>query len=231
MGTLYFGKNQDTAYICEQNLLENNTYVTLNLRKDSKRYRLEESKHVTFNEIYKWFSSEDTMIVWKADRAAFSDEVRTTLNFVSIMNEEDDDPEEEMKEAGRRVQGIREKTENYLKKTVKTEAGSNYIITDERLVNILEEFIEKNGINRELFKIQNIAQEDVILSVYDPEYELKKEKDPDTKEENNLRETLITAIGKEQYYIVVDRECDRKYSGLYVREVPINDDLTEEYLK
>mgnify|MGYP000043290023 CR=1 FL=1 len=231
MGTLYFGKNQDTAYICEQNLLENNTYVTLNLRKDSKRYRLEESKHVTFNEIYKWFSSEDTMIVWKADRAAFSDEVRTTLNFVSIMNEEDDEPEEEMKEAGRRVQGIREKTENYLKKTVKTEAGSNYIITDERLVNILEEFIEKNGINRELFKIQNIAQEDVILSVYDPEYELKKEKDTDTKEESNLRETLITAIGKEQYYIVVDRECDRKYSGLYVREVPINDDLTEEYLK
>ena len=147
------------------------------------------------------------------------------------MNEEDDEPEEEMKEAGRRVQGIREKTENYLKKTVKTEAGSNYIITDERLVNILEEFIEKNGINRELFKIQNIAQEDVILSVYDPEYELKKEKDTDTKEESNLRETLITAIGKEQYYIVVDRECDRKYSGLYVREVPINDDLTEEYLK
>lgn len=226
MGLLYFGKNPDMVYICEQNLLENNTYLMQHIRKDSKRYRLEDL-HVTFNEVYKWFSSEDGMIVWKVDRADLLNETKITLNFVSIMNEEDDESEENEKH----VPDIREKTENYLKKTVKTEADSNYIITDEILVNILEEFMEKNRINRKLFKIQNIDQRDVVLSVYAPGENLKKEENLDMEEKRDLREILIMAIKNEYYYIVVNEECDRKYSGLYVRKAPLSSELTEEYLK
>lgn len=167
------------------------------------------------------------MIVWKVDRADLLNETKITLNFVSIMNEEDDESEENEKH----VPDIREKTENYLKKTVKTEADSNYIITDEILVNILEEFMEKNRINRKLFKIQNIDQRDVVLSVYAPGENLKKEENLDMEEKSDLREILIMAIKNEYYYIVVDEECDRKYSGLYVRKAPLSSELTEEYLK
>ena len=228
MGVLYFGKNSDVAYICEQNVWADTTYFMQHLKKDSKKYKLEDSVHVTFNDVYEWFSSEDKMIVWKVNRTDLQSKAKTILDIVSIMNEE---ASEEVEKTSKYELSLREKTENYLKKTVKTEADPNYIITDPILVNILEEFIEKKGVNRDLFKIQSIDQEDMILSVYDPGYNLKKEQNTDTEEQNDLREILLMAIKEEKYYIVVGKECDRKFSELYVRKAPLNNDLTEEYLE
>ena len=228
MGVLYFGKNSDVAYICEQNVWADTTYFMQHLKKDTKKYKLEDSVHVTFNDVYEWFSSEDKMIVWKVNRTDLQSKAEKILDIVSIMNEE---ASEEVEKTSKYGLNIREKTENYLKKTVKTKADPNYIITDPILVNILEEFIEKKSVNRELFKIQSIDQEDMVLSVYDPGYNLKKEQNTDTEEQNDLREILLMAIKQEKYYIVVGKEYDRKFSELYVRKAPLNNDLTEEYLE
>ena len=195
------------------------------LKKDIKKYKLEDSVHVTFNDVYEWFSSEDKMIVWKVNRTDLQSKAEKILDIVSIMNEE---ASEEVEKTSKYGLNIREKTENYLKKTVKTKADPNYIITDPILVNILEEFIEKKSVNRELFKIQSIDQEDMVLSVYDPGYNLKKEQNTDTEEQNDLREILLMAIKQEKYYIVVGKEYDRKFSELYVRKAPLNNDLTRK---
>lgn len=95
------------------------------------------------------------MIVWKVNRTDLQSKAEKILDIVSIMNEE---ASEEVEKTSKYGLNIREKTENYLKKTVKTKADPNYIITDPILVNILEEFIEKKSVNRELFKIQSIDQ-------------------------------------------------------------------------
>lgn len=54
----------------------------------------------------------------------------------------------------------------------------NYIITDDILVNLLEEFISK-GKKRTLLRVENMDKRDVLLSVYDPEYHFEGEKQKD----------------------------------------------------
>lgn len=56
--------------------------------KDTKKYKLEDSVHVTFNDVYEWFSSEDKMIVWKVNRTDLQSKAEKILDIVSIMNEE-----------------------------------------------------------------------------------------------------------------------------------------------
>lgn len=230
-GILYFGKNAITEYIGDQKMFDDIAYTMQYLRKDTRRYKPEDD-NVAFSKVYKWFSLERKMIIWKINKKSVSikSEIKATLDLTLIMNEEEDEDLEEVERDNDYKLNLREKTENYLKKMIKTEGDFNYIITDSILINILEEFSEKNNINRSLFRIQNMDKEDVILSVYDSEYELEKE-DDNMVQKISLKEILIKAIENNAYYIVLDNECAKKYSSLCVKEVPLKKDLKDEYLK
>lgn len=228
MESLYFGKNENTEYIYDNNLLDDSTYTFQYIKRDLRKYKLEDDVNVKFNQIYKLFTSKEKMFVWKCNKHFEPAEIDSTLDFIMVMNEEDD---EQFEQATKYNISLREKTEYYLKNAMKTDTEFNYIITDPSLIAILEEFVKNTGVNRTLFKVQNLDQEEIILSVYDSENESKNIQFNTEEDKIVLKEALIKAINNQDYYIVVGKECDKKYSDLYVQEVPLKNDLSEEYLK
>lgn len=237
-GALYLGRNKDTEYLCGHNTFDK-TFEMKIVKKEGKKYGLIYA-YITFDILYQWLALKESPIMWQIDETNKHYEEEISIDFISVMQEagEDDDEETEKEGMDEEInnfdkkeykENIRERAERYLREMLETDKPNrNYIITDDVLVNLLEEFISK-GNKRTLLRVENIDKRDVLLSVYAPEYHFEGEKQKDEK--RSLKEILTEAIIKKYYYISVNEDCDSKYSSLYVKEAPLKTDLTEEYLQ
>lgn len=242
-GALYLGRNKDTEYLCSRNTFDKNFEMKI-VKKEGKKYGLIYGD-IAFDILYKCFALRESLIVWQIDETSKDYDEEISIDFVSAMQEDEEgedeeDDDEETEKDGKdeeknnidkkeSKENVRERAERYLREMLETDKQNrNYIITDDILVNLLEEFISK-GKKRTLLRVENMDKRDVLLSVYDPEYHFEGEKQKDEK--RSLKKILTEAIRKKYYYISVNEECDSKYSALYVTEAPLKTDLTEEYLQ